>query len=186
MAGIIYIIIDPVTDEVKYVGKTSAKISERLSGHLSDSKRSESKQSKWLKSLTSKGLLPIIEQIDSFNDNGDDLEFYWIWQFKSWGFDLNNEYFDKNVPISVRKSMSKGRLGIKFSKRHIKNLILSNSRGIYNVFRNNQNIGTFDSCGEISKVTGLPERSVCRLAATGKEGERRNVKGIKIVRNERN
>jgi hypothetical protein len=186
MAGIIYIMIDPLTSEVKYVGKTSTTEAERLRGHLSDSKRTESKQSIWVRSLSLKGMQPIIEQIDSYNSNGDELEFYWIWQFKTWGFNLNNEYFDKSVPNSVREKISKGRIGMKFSKRHRKNIIISNSRGLYEVFKSNKSIGKFDSCGEISKSLGLPERSVCRLAVSGNEGKRRLVKGIQIIRHERN
>lgn len=60
----IYKLSDPISDEVRYIGKTN-NISRRYSAHLND--KSKSHKASWIKSLKNKDLLPKIEILESFN-----------------------------------------------------------------------------------------------------------------------
>lgn len=90
----IYTLSDPLTKEVRYVGKTSGKPSSRFSQHLYQWKRCTGKISHvnaWIKSLANKNLKPVQEVIDIVD------EVYWIEAeqgyirlFKSYGCKLTN------------------------------------------------------------------------------------------------
>lgn len=85
----IYTLSHPITNEIRYVGKTN-NISKRYSAHLKD--KSKSYKNSWIKSLLNEDLLPIIEVLEEFNNELDcyNAEKYWIEQLKIWGFDLTN------------------------------------------------------------------------------------------------
>lgn len=86
----IYILIDPITNQVRYVGKAN-NISQRYKAHLNRARKHQIHKANWIKSLKEKGLKPIIEVIDEVPiDNWIFWETYWISQFKTWGFKLIN------------------------------------------------------------------------------------------------
>ncbi len=78
----IYKLIDPETNEVRYVGKTIQKLSNRLASHISVSKKDTKKDycHCWIKSLLFKGLSPIIKLIEETSDINR--ECYWINYYK--------------------------------------------------------------------------------------------------------
>jgi len=94
MDTIIYTLSDPITKEVKYIGKTKSSLKYRLSQHIHDSLNNGTGTHKkaWIKGLLLKGLLPSIEILDVVKINmcWKNLEQYWIAQFKAWGYDLVN------------------------------------------------------------------------------------------------
>ena len=80
----IYIILNPITQDVRYVGKTNNPKS-RFYQHLHIKLNSHC--SKWIFSLLNKNIIPEFVIIDETKDeNWQFLEIYWISQFKSWGF----------------------------------------------------------------------------------------------------
>lgn len=84
----IYILIDPISNQIRYVGKTD-NLRKRYNHHLIDNRKSY--KSAWIKSLKVQGLKPIIEVIDEVSINEWVFwEKYWISQFKTWGFKLTN------------------------------------------------------------------------------------------------
>lgn len=86
----IYVLIDPDTNMVRYVGKADNPI-KRLSEHIRKSKYSNTHKNNWIISLIKKNLKPIIEIIDVVStDDWGFWEQYWIDQFKCWGFNLTN------------------------------------------------------------------------------------------------
>lgn len=86
----IYILIDPETQQVRYVGKAN-NVSQRYKAHLNRARKHQIHKLNWINSLKSKGLKPIIEVIDIVPiENWQFWETYWISQFKTWGFDLIN------------------------------------------------------------------------------------------------
>lgn len=86
----IYILIDPDTHQVRYVGKAN-NISQRYRAHLNKARKHQIHKLNWIKSLKEKGLKPIIEIIDIVPiDDWIFWETYWIAQFKAWGFKLIN------------------------------------------------------------------------------------------------
>ena len=86
----IYTLMDPVSNQIKYVGKTD-NISGVLESHLSESKNKIKRIHFWIQSLLELGLKPIVEIIDEIESEIEPNEQYWIGQIKSWGFDLVNE-----------------------------------------------------------------------------------------------
>ena len=60
----IYTLKDPITNEVRYVGKTYRDENVRLREHIYDSKRKKGYKENWIKKIISEGNKPIIEVID--------------------------------------------------------------------------------------------------------------------------
>lgn len=89
MTTYIYILQCPVTLNVKYVGKTNNVI-KRFQSHLASKPNNKSYCNKWISSLLKSGEKPIITVIDETENNWQQLEQYWIEQFRQWGFKLTN------------------------------------------------------------------------------------------------
>ena len=86
----IYILIDPETQQIRYVGKAN-NISQRYKAHLNRARKHQIHKLNWINSLKKKGLKPIIEVIDIVPiEDWIFWETYWISQFKTWGFNLIN------------------------------------------------------------------------------------------------
>jgi len=80
----IYILKDPKTQEIRYVGKTIKSLKHRLSLHISSSIRNKRKTYKeaWITGLYLKKLKPIIELIEVVSEeNWQEKEIYWISQY---------------------------------------------------------------------------------------------------------
>src|SRR6478752_4692081 len=88
----IYTLSHPLTKEVRYVGRTIDTLASRLSKHVFERNRGKNRRCYWINKLYKEGLKPIIEVLDT-TDNEIDyfwLETYWIHQFRQWGFNLIN------------------------------------------------------------------------------------------------
>ncbi len=91
MKTFIYSLSHPITNEVRYIGKSN-KPKDRYKGHLCIRKKSTSRSRNWILSLKNQGLIPVMDIIDEVDYK--DWEFwekYWISQFKAWGFNLTNQ-----------------------------------------------------------------------------------------------
>lgn len=149
----IYTLSDPITNKVKYIGKTKSSLKYRLSQHIRDSLNNGTNTHKkaWIRGLVIKELLPIIEELEIIlnDDCWEHREQYWIAQFKSWGFKLTNmtdggngnqnQVFSKNsklkkslslkgrtVSEKTREKISKSHLGKKLSKSSKEKIRLCN------------------------------------------------------------
>lgn len=107
----IYKLIDPETNEVRYIGLTFNTLKQRLKSHYSE--KSKSHKSNWVQKLRSRGLKPIIESIESDISSYDEVcerEIYWIDKLKNEGHSLTNMASggNKNKKMSdeTRKKMS--------------------------------------------------------------------------------
>lgn len=86
----IYVLIDPITNMVRYVGKAN-DVSQRYRAHLNRARKHQIHKKNWIEKLKNKGLKPIIEVIDIVPiEEWVFWETYWISQMKTWGFDLIN------------------------------------------------------------------------------------------------
>lgn len=86
----IYILIDPETNTVRYVGKAN-NIKQRYKAHLNKARKHQIHKKNWIESLKKKGLKPIVDIIDIVPIHEWIFwETYWISQFKAWGFNLIN------------------------------------------------------------------------------------------------
>ena len=130
----IYTLSDPITDVVKYVGKTTNP-KDRLRCHIKDAttNRRNNLSCNWVKSLLKKGLEPKMDIIDEIYGPWEWLEIYWISQFKTWGFTLKNiteggDYNPMSNPISRQKISDKLK-GIPKSQEH-KNKVSKTKLGV--------------------------------------------------------
>ncbi|MCK9446447.1 hypothetical protein M0Q50_06110 [bacterium] len=85
----IYKLIDPITNKIKYIGKTSLDIDIRLNQHINESKKIHynnykrhkiTKKYSWIIKLLKNDKLPTIELIESVNtlEESNEKEIYWI------------------------------------------------------------------------------------------------------------
>lgn len=82
----IYKLVDPITQEIRYVGKTEKSLKHRLSMHISTSVKNKNKTHKeaWITQLHQIGKRPIIELIEEVPfDLWEEREKYWISQFNN-------------------------------------------------------------------------------------------------------
>lgn len=85
----VYVLIDPLTEEIRYVGWTRHPLTERLRGHLRE--RKSSHRVHWLQSLRQQGLRPRIQLVQEVPEGQwVEAERYWIAFFKSSGCPLVN------------------------------------------------------------------------------------------------
>lgn len=57
----IYVLIDPISNKIRYIGRTRNSLRTRLAGHISKSKRKQTYKDCWINSLIENGLKPIIK-----------------------------------------------------------------------------------------------------------------------------
>jgi hypothetical protein len=89
MMTFIYTLSDPITNEIRYVGKTKNP-SDRLKGHIKESYKKNTYKNNWVNGLITKNNTPIMEIIDEVEENWQFWESFYIYLFKSWGFNLTN------------------------------------------------------------------------------------------------
>ena len=85
----IYTLTDPITNEIRYVGKAN-NVSKRYYKHCRLTDKNTHKNY-WINKLLKKNLKPIVDIIDVVPINEWVFwETYWISQIRAWGFDLTN------------------------------------------------------------------------------------------------
>ena len=88
----IYGLVDPRTNELRYVGKTVLTPKRRLESHIRFASNGKSYSSKWINSLSKDGLLPecfVIEEIEPLGD-WTEAEQFWIAYYRFIGCRLCN------------------------------------------------------------------------------------------------
>jgi hypothetical protein len=80
----IYALVDPQTNEVRYVGKTKRTLRIRLRAHITDNPKHNTHKFNWIKKLKSFGFEPIIIELEVCNENNwIEREKYWIQQYNN-------------------------------------------------------------------------------------------------------
>ena len=121
MIHYIYTLSHPVTNEVRYIGKT-INIKRRYKQHLYD-KRTKSYKCSWIISLRDIGLKPIMNIIEECTDeNWEDRERYWIKQYDNLtntkeGGNGGNDY-KRFIPEESIEKIRQANLGKVLSKDH--------------------------------------------------------------------
>lgn len=94
MEHLIYILVDPKTNKVRYVGQTTKKLEQRLSSHINKARNTPNRtthKNTWIKSLIKEDLKPIIKLIEIVSeDEWKEKEKYYIKKYKELGEDLLN------------------------------------------------------------------------------------------------
>ena len=141
----IYALLDPNTEQIRYVGKTVHCPKRRLQNHLHE--KGNTYKCNWIKSLN--GKIPELLILDTVSkDDWIFWEQYWISQCKTWGFKLTNATlggeghcgYKPSIESTLKRSksltgskrtavqrdkMSKSRMGIIFTNEHKINLSVS-------------------------------------------------------------
>lgn len=142
---IIYGLVDPRNQALRYVGKTSTALKKRLNKHITNSKYERGHRANWVRSLIKAGLRPEAFVIEVVDDDGGESERHHIAMFKSLGCDLTNgtsggdggsrtteatrarmsaAQLARNYKhkAETRALMSKLRKGMKFTPEHRENM----------------------------------------------------------------
>lgn len=94
---IIYGLVDPRTQQLRYVGKTSKGTTRRLQSHLYDSARTH--KTNWINSLKKQGLSPEVFVIEEVSGDGCDSEIHHIAYFRGIGCALTNDTAGGDAPM---------------------------------------------------------------------------------------
>lgn len=89
----IYKLIDPLTKEIKYIGRTKQGILKRLNKHIKESSKLKTHKDKWINYLSKLNLKPLIEIIKDdipSIEEADENEIYYIQFFKKNNCKLTN------------------------------------------------------------------------------------------------
>lgn len=92
MEILIYKLIDPITNEIRYIGKTKNNLQKRLYEHLTKRNLlSKTHKNNWIKSLLYKNIKPIIELVEIVDEiNWKEKEIFYIKELKEKGVKLTN------------------------------------------------------------------------------------------------
>ena len=91
----IYKLIDPLTNQVRYIGYTSKPLYKRLAGHVRDSIRhNKTHKHHWIRTLLDNGKIPIIKLVRRIPKRSEKTWQYWenyfISKYKKLGYELTN------------------------------------------------------------------------------------------------
>lgn len=89
----IYSLKDPITNQIRYIGKTKGNLKDRWYAHCSNYKleREKSHKNSWIISLKNVGKKPIIQLIDEVEESDWIFwEQFYISLFTTWGYNLTN------------------------------------------------------------------------------------------------
>jgi hypothetical protein len=122
----IYLLRDPVTSEVRYVGK-SINPEKRFTVHVCRNS-ADSYRTRWLNKLKRDGLIPVLEVIERIEPGGDwqERERYWISFYLAAGCPLTNTTsggdgapdIPEEIEMLRRSKVSMARRGMQFTDKH--------------------------------------------------------------------
>lgn len=90
LKGYIYALIDPITHEIRYIGKTD-RTNNRISAYKNRKHPQSKRMKKWLESIDYKPEMVVFQEV-SDHIAARVMEIYWIRHFKNLGCDLLNTY----------------------------------------------------------------------------------------------
>lgn len=98
-----YVLVDPFTDEPRYVGKTHEGLEKRMYFHTL--KETYLPSSKWIHEVLRKGGMPIAHELETVDINSDtqSVERFWVQYFRYLGADLTNIVFMPSRYLEYRK-----------------------------------------------------------------------------------
>lgn len=184
----IYALIDPITNEVKYIGKSN-NIIQRYKAHINKSRKHQKNKIEWINSLNENGLKPLIFVLDEVPMGESKFwETYWVSQMKTWGYTLFNYTGRYGCVFLNQTSFKKGNIPANKGKAHSKEAIKkmsenSSTRGkpawnrkkVVQMTLDGEFINIWDSLTEASIKTGSSTSKVS-LCCNGKRNIHNNFK----------
>jgi group I intron endonuclease len=139
----IYSLSHPITNEIRYIGKT-VNIKQRYKDHLYRFKKD--RKSQWIKSLLRENLKPIMQVIEECSpDNWEEREKYWITQFDNLT-NLTEGGGKHRMTEETKEKIRKAMLGKPKSEQTKEKLRLAN------LGKNNPSYGISRKCSEETKA----------------------------------
>lgn len=87
---IIYALVDPRNQRIRYIGKTS-NAERRLYEHIAEGRRPSTHRTRWINQLTRAGIEPILIELEEVTqENWQERERFWIQHYKQEGHSLTN------------------------------------------------------------------------------------------------
>lgn len=160
----IYALVDPISNEIRYVGQTYRKLDVRLKEHVYDCIRRPRSSHKvnWIKSLISKNQIPNIKLLETVNSlDVVEKEKYWMDKLSGEGNNLTNttkggEFCTRGSTLSedIREHMSekakersKGKGNTMWGKKHrdsSKEKMSERKKGLYDGINNPRSREVFE------------------------------------------
>jgi hypothetical protein len=111
MTGYIYVLVDPRTDEIRYVGRTIRSLKKRLTGHLAAPVNPRMRD--WLNELSAVQMRPVIRVLEEVDHESIfEREHFWILKMASTHALLNRVPgaasfvpFTLRLPIGLRQEI---------------------------------------------------------------------------------
>lgn len=115
----IYLLSDPGTGAVRYVGKTTTSLRERVSAHLLEARKNvrRSHRNHWLRTLTERPTVTLVEEVNGRLEDINAVECRWIARLRADGCRLTNATDGGEGIVGYRHTpeakaaMSRARLG---------------------------------------------------------------------------
>lgn len=169
MTVLIYSLSDPETNQLRYVGKT-IDLKARMATHLSD--RRHVKRNMWIRSMASRGVLPLMEELEVVKNSNDEdwqeVERWWIAYLRFIGCDLCNldsgGIGGKRRSIETREKIAASHTGKKLTDNH-RSAMARAKLGTHRTEATKEKIR--------SSLTGVPKSESHRLnSALGQRGKK--------------
>lgn len=180
----IYVLLDPSTCKVRYIGITTQSIKRRLFKHVEDAMYSKKSTHKinWIRKLISEGKFPLIKKLTEVNDwySALKLEKHLIKKYKvSRNLTNNEDYIDGAFKRTVtdEQRVSASKKAKSFYERGGK----ASHRKEVNCYKlDGTFVRKFDSMSEAAKTLNLSLRHVC-LVVSGKKPQLKGYVFTKIT-----
>lgn len=177
----IYSLNDPLSNEIRYIGKTISPLFKRLSSHYND--KNISYKTNWINSLKEKGLKPKINLIEvCYENNWEEREKFWISHYRKItrltnyldggqgqqkGYKHTEEAKEKIRLAAINNTKGKFYKGQKFSEEVNKKRGDSQKKPIFQYDLNCQLIKKWDGIIDVSKKLNINKDNI-RAVLNGK------------------
>ena len=150
--GRIYVLKNPISRRIVYVGQTINSLDVRLKGHYSDALSNKSRLvCTWIKSLFDRGLEPIIEEVCQCDIKDlDKLEKFYIQRYRDLGVELLNlTNGGSGNFIKESNNIKKQNKKRKIERLSKKGILLVNSDYTYTIIKNQNMVNEYIALKEI-------------------------------------
>jgi len=170
--GKIYCLIDPITNEIRYIGQTLQTLQKRLIKHHSDCERLNTHVNYWLRSLKNNGQRAIIQLIEECSiETIDELEIDYIKKYKENGHRLTN----------ISEGGQKNRIISDETKAKIAKSLTGKKQSIETIEKRRKTLKDVWSSSELKKLKSEQTSKLNRLGTTGMKGRQSPKKGQPFV-----
>lgn len=165
----IYVLIDPLTSKIRYVGRTTTDLKVRLNGHISKAKKGKTHKDNWIKGLLKLKLKPKIKlfKVVSGWNYSHEYEKALITKSLEFGFSLVN--LDDRGEGGINKIISteqKNKISQTLKKKYSEGLITPTRTTNISVFDvNGEFICSFESLASCSRTLKIPYSSLEKVLA---------------------